>query len=399
MQKIPMFLLMVNTFIVLLGVGIIIPVLPAYLDYFQASGMAAGLLVAMFGITQFLFSPMGGRWADRFGRKPLLLFGLLLNCLSHLLFAVADHISLLYLSRMIGGIGLGFTMPASMAYVADVTDRDNRAKGMGWISASVSLGIAVGPGIGGLLAEISIRTPYYTAALLSLIAAVTVFWLPETRKSQKHVHGAEPPTGNQTGLLSSIIQSFRSPYFILLVLTFILNFGLMNFETAFPLLSNDFYGYTSREIAVIITAGAVMGVVVQYFLLSWLIRRYGEIRLINGSLLVAALTLSLLLVWGDLVYVLLVSVVFFASQSLLRPAISTLLSKRASDSEQGYVQGLGNTYMSLGNVFGPLAAGVLYDVQYTFPYLFGSLVLLFALVLFAARERTPQQSAEVQSGK
>jgi DHA1 family multidrug resistance protein-like MFS transporter len=142
-----------------------------------------------------------------------------------------------------------------------------------------------------------------------------------------------------------------------------------------------------------------MGVVVQYFLLSWLIRRYGEIRLINGSLLIAALTLSLLLVWGDLVYVLLVSVVFFASQSLLRPAISTLLSKRASDSEQGYVQGLGNTYMSLGNVFGPLAAGVLYDVQYTFPYLFGSLVLLFALVLFAARERTPQQSAEVQSGK
>jgi|GEM_PF-3951600 len=93
------------------------------------------------------------------------------------------------------------------------------------------------------------------------------------------------------------------------------------------------------------------------------------------------------------------AVVFFASQSLLRPAISTLLSKRASDSEQGYVQGLGNTYMSLGNVFGPLAAGVLYDVQYTFPYLFGSLVLLFALVLFVARERTPQQSAEVQSGK
>jgi DHA1 family multidrug resistance protein-like MFS transporter len=396
MKKIPLFLLMLNTFIVLLGVGIIIPVLPAYLDYFHASGMAAGLLVAMFGIMQFFLSPIGGRWADRFGRRPMLLAGLIMNGISHLLFAVADHIGLLYLSRMIGGIGLGFSMPASMAYVADVTDRENRAKGMGWISASVSLGMAVGPGIGGLLAEISIRAPYYTAAVLSLLAALTVFWLPETRRSQAHGQGAAPRPGGDAGLFSSIARSFHAPYFILLILGFILHFGLMNFETAFPLLANDYYAYTSREISIIITSGAIMGVIVQYFLLSRLIRRYGAVRLINGSLFLAACTLSLLLAWGDLIYVLLVSMVFFASQSMLRPAISTLLSTRAGEHEQGYVQGLGNTYMSIGNVFGPLAAGVLYDVRHTFPYLFGSLVLLLGMILFAARERRAKRESADQ---
>jgi DHA1 family multidrug resistance protein-like MFS transporter len=307
--------------------------------------------------------------------------------LSHLLFALADHIGLLYLARMIGGIGLGFSMPASMAYVADVTDRDNRAKGMGWIGAAVSLGIAIGPGIGGFLAEFSIRTPYYTAAVLVILAALTVFWLPETRRTHALMAETAVRPQEKAGLLRSFSQPVRSPYFVLLILSFILNFGIMNFETAFPLLSNDYYGYTSREIAVIITAGAVMGVVVQYFLLSWLIRSFGEVRLIHVSLFIAACSLSLLLVWGDLVYVLLISVVFFTCQSLLRPAISTLLSKRASDHEQGYVQGLGNTYMSLGNVFGPLAAGVLYDVRHTFPYLFGSLVLLLAMIVFAVRER------------
>ena len=396
MKKIPMFLLMLNTFTVLVGVGIIIPVLPAYLEYFHASGTTAGLLVAAFGATQFVFSPFGGRWSDRYGRKPLILTGMVLNALSHVLFAVAEHLSVLYLSRLIGGIGLGLTIPSVMAYVADVTDREQRGKGMGWIGASVSLGMAIGPGIGGFLADFSVRAPYYAAALLTMIAMVVSFvLLPETRTS-----GNEVQISSDAVPKASVHQQFyqyqsaHSRIFMLLVLNFIMTFGLMSFETVFPLFADDRYGFTTKEIAGIITAGAILGAITQTFLLSRIVVRYGEIRLIHATLFLAACTLSLMLVWGSFGIVLLLSMLFFTFQSLLRPAISTLMSKRAGEDEQGYVAGLGNTYMSLGNIFGPIAAGLLYDVQPSSPYLFGSFVLLFGMGLFAIHEK--RQSSQFE---
>jgi DHA1 family multidrug resistance protein-like MFS transporter len=387
MKKIPLFLLMFNNFTVLLGVGIIIPVLPEYLKYFHASGTTAGLLVAAFGLTQLIFSPLGGKWSDRYGRKPLILSGMVLNALSHLLFAVADQLSLLYVSRLIGGVGLGLTIPAIMAYVADVTDREQRGKGMGWIGASVSLGIAVGPGIGGLLVDISIRAPYYAAAILNVVAIViSGLLLPETRTTRPQAQAPHEPVSLKASLLRQFQYATRSGMFMLLLLNLVLAFGLMSFETIFPLFSDDRYGFSTKEIAIIVTAGAVLGVVAQTFLLTKLTTRYGEVRLINITLCFAACTLPLMLIWGSFSIILLLSMLFFAFQSLLRPVLSTLLSKRASEDEQGYVAGLGNTFMSIGNILGPVAAGILYDVQQLLPYLFGALILLVGMGLFMVSE-------------
>jgi len=387
MKKIPMFLLMFNNFTVLLGVGIIIPVLPEILNYFQASGTTAGLLVAAFGLTQLLFSPLGGRWSDRYGRKPLIIAGLILNALSHFLFAVADHLSLLFISRLIGGVGLGLTVPAITAYVADVTDREQRGKGMGWIGASVSLGIAIGPGIGGLLADISIRAPYYAAALLNVLAfLVSRILLPETRKKQTIEKSEQQVRGIKNTLLQPFYYSTSSGLLMLLLLNFILAFGLMSFETIFPLFSDHRYGFSTKQIAIIVTAGAILGVITQSLLLNKLSIFFGEVRLINITLSLAAFTLVLMLFWGSFTIILILSMLFFTFQSLLRPLLSTLLSKRASEEEQGYVAGLGNTYMSVGNVLGPITAGLLFDVQNGLPYIFGAIILILGMVCFALSE-------------
>ena len=370
-------------FTVLLGVGIVIPVLPAYLSYFDASGVVAGFLIASFGITQFLFSPLGGKWSDRYGRKSLIIWGMVLNAISHLLFAIGDHLALLFISRLIGGIGLGFTIPSITAYVVDVTNRDDRIKGMGWIGAAISLGIAIGPGIGGFLASYSMRLPYYSSTLLSVLATLfSLIMLSETRvKSIKPVL-----ISNQRSTITSfrenIHKQIQSGIFVLLLLSFIFTFGLMSFETVFPLFADSYYGYTTREIALIFTAGAIMGVIVQFLILSRLTKRFGEIKLIYCTLLFASISLVLMLLSESFIYILLLSIIFFTSQSLLRPILNASLSKRATDDEQGYVAGLGNTYMSVGNIFGPITAGILYDVSHLFPYLFGASMLMIGIIVF-----------------
>ncbi|WP_241781726.1 MFS transporter [Paenibacillus sp. DMB5] len=159
--KFHLFILMLNLFIALLGQGMVIPILPEYLKQFNAAGAAAGYLIAAFGAAQFIFSPVGGQLSDRLGRKPMLIAGLLLTVISDLMFAVGDTLTILYIARFIGGIGVGIMVPANMAYVADMTTPDTRAKGMGYLGASMNLGMVLGPGLGGLIAELGIRVPYF----------------------------------------------------------------------------------------------------------------------------------------------------------------------------------------------------------------------------------------------
>lgn len=398
MRKLPLLLLMINMFTLLLGVGIVIPILPAYLAYFEASGMVAGLLIAAFGLTQLLFSPIGGSWSDRFGRKPLIIGGMVLNAIAHLIFAMADHLSLLFISRLIGGIGLGLTIPSITAYVVDVTDREDRVKGMGWIGGAISLGIAIGPGIGGFLAGFSMRAPYYGAAALTVLAIIfSSIMLAETRKTKDAPSRLEqrPRTVSISSFTNNVQKQLQSGIFIFLLLAFLFSFGLMSFETAFPLLADAHFGYSTNEIAMIFTAGAIMGVIVQFLLLSMLTKRFGEKRIVYWSLSTAAVTLVLMLLNSNLVYILLLTAIFFTTQSLLRPIISAILSKRASENEQGYVAGLGNTYMSLGNIFGPVTAGLLYDLNYSLPYMSGALIFIGGFLLYVIVEHKGKKKIQL----
>lgn len=379
--KFALLILMLNMFIALLGQGMVIPILPDYLKEFGAAGTAAGYLVAAFGAAQFLFSPIGGQLSDKLGRKKLIFAGLILTFLSDLLFAVASSLSLLYAARFIGGIGLGLMVPANLAYVADRTTPETRAAGMGYFSASMNLGMVLGPGIGGLIAEYGIRVPYYFAACLSLAAAALTLLLPESKQTSRQA--AAPQVSRpapKTPLWKQVTESFRTPYFRYLVLILVMTFGLVNYETVYALFAEQKYALGAREISIIITIGAVVGMVMQVGLLARVVHRFGEQKVIRTSLVMSAAALLLMLVPVNWVFLLGVSALFFAFNAMLRPTVSTLISNAAGD-RQGYASGLNTTYTSLGNVIGPVFAGYLFDIHLNLPYILGAFILVASLVL------------------
>ncbi|WP_187355570.1 MFS transporter [Paenibacillus tengchongensis] len=374
----PLFILMLNMFIALLGQGMVIPILPDYLKQFDVAGTAAGYLVAAFGAAQFIFSPVGGQLSDRWGRKKLIVAGLFLTVISDLLFAASHSLPLLYFARFVGGMGVGLMVPANMAYVADITTQETRAKGMGYLGAAMNLGMVLGPGLGGMIAGFGLRVPYYFAAGLSLAATLLTLFLPETLQTEHRTVRGQ--TKQRQPLLKPLIDSFRTPYFRYLLLILVMTFGLVNYETVYALFVERKYGLDAGKISLIITLGAVIGIIVQVWLLDKFIKRFGEKTLIRMSLIMTALALLLMLIRVNLGYLLVVSALFFAFNAFLRPTVSTLIANAAGN-RQGYASGLSTTYTSLGNILGPVIAGVLFDKQVHSPYIFGAFILMIALSL------------------
>ncbi|MGF7036711.1 DHA1 family multidrug resistance protein-like MFS transporter [Paenibacillus mucilaginosus] len=395
-KKSPLYILMINMFIAMLGIGLIIPVLPEFLKHFDAGGQTAGYLVAAFGLTQFIFSPISGEWSDKYGRRKLIILGLAMFTISNLIFAAAEQIWMLYVSRFVGGIGAAAMIPSMMAYVADITDEKNRGKGMGLLGAAMSLGFVIGPGIGGFLAEFGFRAPFYVSAGVGLVALLlSLVMLPETLSAAQR-ESAKNSTKKRESIFKQLGRSFNAPYFVLLLLVFSMTFGLANFEAIFPLFVDQKYGFTAREISILITIGALIGAVIQAVLINKLLLRFGERKLINLTFLLSSVMLVLMLVSGGFSYVLVVTLLFFTFTSIMRPAINTLLSKMAGE-EQGFVAGMNNAYMSLGNIFGPAIAGILFDVHINIPYLLGAAVLMASLFISLAWSRRTNMAGRVSS--
>ncbi len=385
----PIFILMLNLFIALLGQGMVIPILPDYLKQFNAAGTAAGYLVAAFGTSQFIFSPIGGRLSDKYGRRIMILSGLFLTVVSDFIFAIAQSLMLLYIARVIGGIGIGIMVPSVLAYVADITTKETRAKGMGYISAAMNLGIVLGPGLGGIIAQFGIRVPYFFAAGLGFIATLLTFILPETLSLEKR--SKSKSSKKQESIFNQLIQSFHKPYFCHLLLILVMTFGLVGFETVYSLFVQDKYDFTSKHISILISIEAAIGIVVQIWFIEKAVKLVGEYNLIRLSLLMLAISLLLMLIKVNFIYIIVVSSIFFAFNSLLRPTINTLLSNEAGSNEQGFVSGLNTTYMSMGNIVGPIVAGSLFDKQINLPYIFSALIL-FGTILLVKQEKNTYKS-------
>ncbi|MDQ0218867.1 MFS transporter [Peribacillus cavernae] len=379
-NRTPLIILMVNMFIAMVGIGLIIPVLPMFLKEFGVGGQAMGYLVAVFALTQFMFSPIAGEISDKYGRKIPIIIGLLGFTLSQLIFAVGTEMWMLYVSRLLGGIGAAFMVPPMMAYVADISTEKERGKGMGLLGASMSLGFVIGPGIGGFLAEIGIRVPFYTSTVIAGIATlISLVLLPETL-SKEAQHKARSATRQKESIIKQMKKSFKAPYFMLLILVFTMTFGLSNFEAIFGLYVDERFGFTPKDISIIITIGALIGVFIQSILVDKMLTRFGEKKVMHWTFLLSAASMIVLLLATNFWSILAITVIFFTATSLVRPALNTLLSKMAGN-EQGFVAGMNNMYMSIGNMIGPALAGILFDININFPYIFGAFILMISYAL------------------
>ncbi|MWV42152.1 MFS transporter [Paenibacillus sp. HJL G12] len=373
-------LLLLNMFLAMLGTGLVIPILPDLLKEFGAGGQAAGYLVSCFGLTQFLFSPLAGNLSDKYGRRPIIVTGLALFAVSNLLAAAANGLPLLFVSRLIGGVGSAALVPAIMAYVADITTDEERSKAMSWLGASMSSGFIIGPGVGGFLAELGLKAPFYASACIGVLAMLcSLKMLPESLSPQIRRIRQQTKVERKS-VFRELALSVKSRYFILLLIVFATTFGLTHFEAIFPLFVVRGYGFTTRDIAILITVCSLVGTFNQVVLTNWITRRFGEKRVISAMLLLSAVSLVFLLFSGHFLYVMLVTMLFFTFNNILRPTLNTMLSKEAGE-EQGFVAGMSNAYMSLGNIFGPALAGILFDIHIDLPYLFGAVVLLASSIV------------------
>lgn len=387
-------ILMLNLFLVFTGIGLVIPIMPKYMENLGITGGTVGLLVAAFSLTQLLFSPLAGRLADTYGRKKMIVLGMVIFALSEGLFGLATATELLFISRMLGGISAALIMPAVMAYAADVTTDEERASGMGYITAAITTGFIIGPGIGGYIAEFGIRIPFYSAAAAGIIAGlITLFVLKESLPAPQPSGTSQAPGNERKGLLTQLMYSYKEPYFISLIIVFVLSFGLANFETVFGLFVDHKFGFGPKDIAFIITFGSISGAVVQATAFGWILNKFGEKRVISVCLFFAGVFILLTLFVHKFWMIFAVTFIVFLAIDILRPAISTQMSMLAKD-QQGYVAGLNSAFTSLGNIAGPIVAGFLFDRNINFPYSLACVVLLicFGLTLRVNRGSGLQKS-------
>ncbi|MFZ0447241.1 MAG: MFS transporter [Bacillus sp. (in: firmicutes)] len=369
-KKLALFLLMLNIFLTFSGVGLVIPLMPTYLKTFGAAGQALGFIIALMSFAQFIFSPVAGNLSDRHGRKNLIIFGLVVNGLSQIGMGLSTELWMLYLCRFFTGVGSAFIIPPVMAYVADITTKGERGKAMGWIGAAISLGFMIGPGIGGFLSNVSLHFPFYFAGGATIVAAIMSFLI---LPSVKPVVQALASKGDN--LFKQMVPSFKTSYFVLLLVVFVFSFGISNFQSTLTMFLTYKFNYTPSDIAIVMTLGGFVGVIIQGFAIERLFNLFGEMKIILFSLLMAAISLYGLLFVSEFYIILLVATIFATATTLIRPAVNTLISKTAGK-EQGYAAGMNNAYMSLGNMIGPALAGTLFDWHMNIPFTFGALILL-----------------------
>jgi len=373
-QILTLIILLSNLFIAFLGIGLVIPVLPTIMNELHISGSVVGYMVAAFAITQLIVSPIAGKLVDNIGRKVMIVVGLFIFGLSELLFGIGRTIEILFISRMLGGVSAAFIMPAVTAYIADITTLSQRSKALGYMSAAISTGFIIGPGIGGFLAEFGTRIPFYAAGILGFVAAIlSLIMLKEPTRSLDDQEAAP-------SILGSVRRVFSPLYFIPFVLIFVLSFGLAAFESLFSLFVDHKFSFTPSDIAIIITGSGIVGALAQLLLFDWLTKKMGEINVIRYSLILSAALTFAMTVVSHYFAILFVTFFIFVGFDLIRPAATSYLSKIAGN-EQGFVGGMNSMFTSLGNIFGPILGGILFDINLNYPYYFATIVLTLGVIL------------------
>lgn len=357
-----------NLFLVFLGAGLVIPVLPTLKEQMHFSGTTMGMMISIFAIAQLVASPIAGALSDKIGRKKLIALGMIVFSFSELLFGLAQVKTGFYISRALGGVAAAMIMPSVTAYVADLTTIAERPKAMGLVSAAISGGFIIGPGIGGFLAALGIRVPFFAAALLAFIGFVlTLTVLKEPEKSMQSEHTDEKV---------SFMSILKNPMFgSLFVIILISSFGLQAFESIYSIMATINFDFSMGEIALVISVSGVLALFFQVFLFDPIVNKIGELGLIQLTFFASAVFIGVIAFTKSNLLVAISTFVVFLAFDLFRPAVTTYLSKNAGE-RQGAINGLNSAFTSFGNILGPLAAGYLFDINHLFPYYVSAIILL-----------------------
>lgn len=368
-------------FLICLGMSLIYPVEPFIKNEYHFSAFDMGVMSSLFAFVQFVASPIVGRVSDKIGRKPMLVWGLLIFALAEFVFAAAQHLWLFDLSRAVDGLSAAMFVPTSMALAADITSESQRAKVIGWLSAAFSGGLILGPGLGGMLAHISYKFPFWVAGILGLISTIIAWkFLPRDEDERFQSETKSP----QKELLSSgweQIKQILTPTLVTLFgMIFVSAFGLAGFESVYSLFVNEVHHFDLGAIALVLTLNGIISLILQVFFFDRLVRWLGEVRLMRYSFLMSIIGTILVIYDHNHWHIIIATLFVFEAFDLLRPTITTLLTKM-SKTNQGLLNGINMSLTSVGNIIGPLISGYLLDVNYHYPYWFVTVFLVISWVI------------------
>jgi DHA1 family tetracycline resistance protein-like MFS transporter len=362
-------------FVDLLGFSLILPLVPYYAKAFNASDSLIGLLVASYAAAQLIGAPILGRLSDRYGRRPVLLVSILGTAVGFVILGFANSLWMLFASRILDG-ATGGNISVAQAYITDITDRKNRAKGLGLIGAAFGLGFIIGPAVGGLMSTLGetitigiagiainwqFALPAFAAAAIALLNLIAVFFaLPESLTPEKREELARKPQTAFT--FQNLRAAFQRPRVGPLLSTrFVFSLAFSTFQTVFPLWALNRLQLQADQTAYILAYVGILVALVQGVAIGRLTQRFEENHLIFGAVALMAFSLSAWAFTPNVITLLIILAPLALAGGVLNTVLNSALTKAVNPEEVGGTLGLAAALESLSRVISPTAGGLLLE--------------------------------------
>ena len=384
------FLILLSLFVVMLGYGILLPTLPYYTERLALKdnldtdliNFHIGLLTSIYPFFQLLFVVVWGKLSDRYGRKPIIICGLIGFVIMQLLTGLATSLTMLYIARIFGGIFTSSVIPVNNAYLSDITSEKRRTKIMAWSGVAISSGVIFGPVIGGFLSQTDIHirysigllhldrfsVPFLFVAILGLIVLFVVMkWLKNTARVDKF-----------TTKKVSLRFTFTKYFIVLLVLSFVIQFVVTLFETVFSIYGKDELGFNSNQVGIgFMLCGSIMAVLQPVF------ATYGERFLstkkqIALGLFISGLSLIAFPFFNNEILVYALIIVFAAGGAMVTPNLLSAVSL-ISKKNTGRNISIQSSTNSIGQILGPVLGTWLITGGFYYPFIIAGIIVLVAI--------------------
>ncbi|MEO0486962.1 MAG: TCR/Tet family MFS transporter [Pseudomonadota bacterium] len=385
-----------------MGIGLILPVMPALIRDITGAdlGTAAwwgGWLTTIFALMQFIFAPIVGSLSDRYGRRPVLLVSLAVVAVDFVIMGLAHTMWLLVLTRIVGGIATA-TQSTAAAFIADVSTPENKAANFGLIGAAFGAGFVLGPGIGGLLGDLDPRAPFFAAAALAAVNLVFgYFVLPETVTEERR-RPFDIWRANPLGALTAVskLRGVKR----LLIIAFLYEFAFVVYPTVWAFFTQERFGWSEGMVGLSLSCFGISMAIVQGVLIRLIVPRFGERKtILYGFLFNICIFCVLAFITNGWIVLALTPITAFGA--VVTPALTSLMSQKAADNQQGELQGVLSSAKSLAFILSPLAMTQLFFLftreggvyMPGAPFLLSSVLVAACLYVFVTRKRRADATA------
>ena len=374
----------------IVALGIVVPVFPHIIESFVHStsnaGMLNGAFIAVWAVMQFFASPVLGSLSDRFGRRPVILISTLGLALDYVLIALAHNLWWLLVGRILGGL-TSASIGTVYAYMADITPAAQRARAFGLIGAAFSFGFVIGPVLGGLVGEISLKAPFWTAAIFSSITFLYgLFVLPESLPPENRTPFSWK-RANPIGALT-LLKS-QKKLFLLAIINFLVNFCGYVFHAVFVLYTGYRFGFTPMHVGATLALTAVLDMIVQAWLVNISVKYFKNEGTLVLGLVIGSIGTTLMAL-APTPFLLILALFPQALWGLATPTIQALMTSCVPETQQGQLQGANTSLVAIAGVVAPVMFGGIYALfvsEWQFlnlpgaPFIVAALLLAFAAYL------------------